>query len=88
MARQALKDDSASIPVLGKLSKPFSPARGGVLADEALQDFSSARWREEAIDDHAELLAAIEAQDTERSGNAMRARLEHQLTAAISHTPS
>ncbi|MGH3150114.1 MAG: GntR family transcriptional regulator [Streptosporangiaceae bacterium] len=58
-----------------------------VMRIEALQDFSSARWREEAIEDHVELLAAIEAQDPERSGNAMRAHLEHQLTAAIAHTP-
>jgi DNA-binding GntR family transcriptional regulator len=53
-----------------------------------LQDFSSARWREEASDDHVELLAAMEARDAERSGNAMRAHLEHQLSAAISHTPA
>lgn len=57
-----------------------------VIRIEALQDFSSARWRDEASDDHSELLGAIEDQDSERSGNAMLAHLQHQLAAAISRT--
>lgn len=54
-----------------------------VMRIEALQDFSSARWRQEAIDDHVELLSAIEDEDPERSGNAMRAHLQHQLAASM-----